>query len=108
MPALRQTAARAWPGERAPRTALNVTRSARKDARARARCFSLFKDSGGKLEPVTFDAHQRSYFVPAALFDADGDGDPEVLGKDSRLAQLQNGKQRFVLDVAPPNFECGC
>lgn len=70
--------------------------------------WSLFKDSDGKLAVVTLDAHQRSHFLPAALFDADGDGNPEVLGKDSRLAQPQNGKQRFVLDVTPRDFDCGC
>jgi hypothetical protein len=74
----------------------------------RGQGWSLFKDDSGKLEPVTLDAHQRSYFLPTALFDADGDGNPEVLGKDNRLAQPQNGKQRFVLDVTPPDFECGC
>jgi ketosteroid isomerase-like protein len=70
--------------------------------------WSLFKESGSKLEPVTFEAHQRSYFVPAMLFDANGDGNPEVLGKDTRLAQPQNGKQRFVLDLTPRDFDCGC
>lgn len=70
--------------------------------------WSLFKDGGGKLEPATFDAHQRSPFLPSAMFDADGDGNPEVLGKDNRLAQPQTGKQRFVLDVTPPDFDCGC
>jgi ketosteroid isomerase-like protein len=70
--------------------------------------WALFSDKAGTLALESNEAFQRSFFLPRAAFDADGDGSFEVLGMDYRLLQARNGRYEVVLDVSAPDFDCGC
>lgn len=74
----------------------------------RREAWSLFESKAGQLALASHDAAHRSVFAPVAAFDADGDGSPELLSHNLRLAQIRDGRHDIVLEANIPVFACGC